>query len=157
MFDVVSLGEPMYEFSQIPGEDRRWRQGFGGDTANATVAAARQGGRVAYVTRLGDDEFGREFLKLWDQEGVDTSGVRIDPHAHTAVYFISHGPQGHVFSYLRAGSAASRIAAADLARDQIRATRFLHSSGISQAISATACDAVFAAMEAARGAGAEVA
>ena len=157
MFDVVSLGEPMYEFSQIPGEDRRWLQGFGGDTANAAVAAARQGARVAYVTRLGDDEFGREFLKLWEQEGVDTSGVRIDPDAHTAVYFISHGPQGHVFSYLRTGSAASRIAAADLPLDQIRGTRFFHSSGISQAISASACDAVFAAMEAARGAGAQVA
>jgi 2-dehydro-3-deoxygluconokinase len=157
MFDVVSLGEPMYEFSQTPGEDRRWLQGFGGDTANAAVAAARQGARVAYVTRVGDDEFGRQFLKQWQQEGIDVSGVRIDPEAHTAVYFISHGPQGHVFSYLRSGSAASRMRPADLPLALIRSARFFHSSGISQAISASACDAVFAAMEAARAAGAQVA
>ena len=98
MFDLVSLGEPMYEFSQVAGEERRWLQGFGGDTSNAAVAAARQGAKVAYVTRLGDDAFGRDFLGLWEREGIDTSGVGIDPEAHTGVYFISYGPQGHVFS-----------------------------------------------------------
>ena len=157
MFDLVSLGEPMYEFSQIPGEERRWLQGFGGDTTNAAIAAARQGAKVAYVTRLGEDAFGHEFLALWQREGVDTSGVGIDPQAHTAVYFISHGPQGHVFSYLRAGSAASRMRPADLPLDVIRAARFFHASGISQAISASACDSVFAAIEAARAAGVQVA
>lgn len=157
MFDLVGLGEPMYEFSQVPGEERRWLQGFGGDTSNAAIAAARQGARVAYVTRLGDDEFGRDFLELWRREGVDTTGVGIDPETHTAVYFINHGPHGHVFSYLRAGSAASRMRPAHLPLELIRSARFFHASGISQAISASACDCVFAAIEAARATGAQVA
>jgi len=100
-FDVVSLGEPLYEFSQIPGRPREYLQGFGGDTMNCAIAAARQGARVAYLTRLGDDEFGRQFIQLWKREGVDHSGVSVDPEAHTAVYFISHGSAGHQFSYLR--------------------------------------------------------
>jgi 2-dehydro-3-deoxygluconokinase len=157
MLDLVSLGEPMYEFSQVPGEAGRWLQGFGGDTTNAAIAAARQGAKVAYVTRLGDDPFGREFLALWRREGIDISGVGVDPEAHTGVYFISHGPQGHVFSYLRSGSAASRMQPADLPFDLIRSARFFHASGISQAISAAACDTVFAAIEAARAAGVRVA
>jgi 2-dehydro-3-deoxygluconokinase len=157
MPDIVSLGEPLYEFSQLPGEERRWLQGFGGDTSNAAIAAARQGASVAYVTRLGDDAFGREFLDLWRREGIDTTGIGIDPEAHTGVYFVSHGPQGHVFSYLRAGSAASRMGPAHLPLDLIRGARFLHASGISQAISANACDTVFAAIEAARAAGVQVA
>jgi len=157
MLDLICLGEPMYEFSQIPGGDRRWLQGFGGDTMNAAVAAARQGAKVGYVTRLGDDEFGRQFLALWRQEGVDVAGVRIDPQAHTAVYFISHGPGGHVFSYLRGGSAASRMGPDDLPQSLLRDTRFLHASGISQAISASACDTVFAAMEIARAADVRIA
>ncbi|HWA12206.1 MAG TPA: sugar kinase [Burkholderiales bacterium] len=155
-FDVVSLGEPMYEFSQLPGEDRRYLQGFGGDTMNCAIAAARQGARVAYVTRLGDDEFGRQFLELWQREGVDASGVAVDHDAHTAVYFITHGPAGHVFSYLRKGSAASRMKPADLPLEVIRSGRFFHTSGISQAISESACDSVFAALDAARAAGARV-
>lgn len=156
MLDLVSLGEPMYEFSQIPGEERRWLQGFGGDTMNAAIAAARQGARVGYVTRLGEDAFGRELLELWRSEGIDVAGVSIDPEAHTGVYFISHGPRGHEFSYLRAGSAASRLQPAHLRLDMIRGARFFHASGISQAISASACDAVFVAMEAAHEADTEI-
>ena len=71
------------------------------------IAAARSGARTAYVTRVGDDEFGRLFLDLWKGEGVDTSGVIVDREAPTGAYFVTHGAQGHVFSYLRAGSAAS--------------------------------------------------
>lgn len=153
-FDIVSLGEPMYEFSQMPGEDRRYLQGFGGDTSNCAIAAARQGAKVAYITRLGDDEFGRQFSELWQKEAIDTSGVSTDADAHTAVYFITHGERGHTFSYLRAGSAASRMQPQHLSHALLRDTRFFHASGISQAISASACDTVFAAVEIARAAGA---
>jgi 2-dehydro-3-deoxygluconokinase len=157
MLDVVSLGEPLYEFSELPARDCRWLQGFGGDTSNCAIAAARQGARVAYLTRLGQDEFGAQFLALWREEGVDVSGVAIDPEAHTAVYFITHGPAGHVFSYLRAGSAASRMRPEQLPADLIRGARFFHTSGITQAISASACDTAFAAMDLAREAGVQVA
>jgi len=155
-FDVVSLGEPMYEFSQIPGKAREYLQGFGGDTMNCAVAAARQGARVAYLSRIGDDEFGRQFLKLWEREGIDASSVRIDVSAHTAVYFISHAARGHAFSYLRKNSAASRLNRDELPVDVLRGTRFFYSSGITEAISPGACDAVFAAIDIARGAGAQI-
>jgi sugar/nucleoside kinase (ribokinase family) len=46
--------------------------------------------------------------------------------------------------------------AATLPLEVIRGARLLHVSGISQAISATACDAVFAAIEAAKAAGVRV-
>jgi 2-dehydro-3-deoxygluconokinase len=155
--DIVSLGEPMYEFSELPGGKRQWLQGFGGDTSNCAIAAARQGAKVAYSTRLGQDEFGAQFLKLWRNEGLDVSGVGIDPEAHTAVYFVTHGPDGHVFSYLRAGSAASRMRPEHLPLELVRGAKFFHTSGITQAISASACDSAFAAMDAARRAGVRVA
>ena len=154
--DVLGLGEAMVEFSQIPGEPGRYLHGFGGDTMNAVIAAARQGARTGYVTRLGDDEFGRQLLDLWRVEGVDASGVVIDPEAPTAVYFITHGSEGHVFSYRRAGSAASRLSPKGLPFDVIASARFLHVSGISQAISASASDAVFAAIEHARSCGVRI-
>ena len=155
--DVVSVGEPMVEFNQVPGDPRRYLQGFGGDTMNATIAAARQGARAGYVTRLGDDDFGRRFLDLWREEGLDASGVTIDADAPTAVYFVTHGPEGHAFSYRRAGSAASRLSPANLPLDMIRSARFLHTSGITQSISPSACDAAFAAIDASRAAGGKVA
>jgi 2-dehydro-3-deoxygluconokinase len=155
--DIVALGEPLYEFSAVRGQPRQYLQGFGGDTMNAAIAAARQGAAVAYVTRLGDDEFGRQFLDLWRVEGLDVSGVGIDREAPTAVYFIHYGAQGHVFSYLRAGSAASRMRPDQLPLELIRSARFFHTSAISQAISTSACDTVFAAIDAARAANVAVA
>lgn len=156
-FDIVAIGEPLVEFNQTRPNDPNYLQGFGGDSSNMIIAAARQGARCAYVTRLGDDEFGRMFLDLWKSEDVDTSGVAIDPQAHTAVYFVTHGAQGHVFSYLRAGSAASRMRPADLPAESLRTARFVHASGISMAISASASDTVLAAFDLARAAGARTA
>lgn len=156
-YDVVAIGEPLVEFNQARGgDDRSWRQGFGGDTSNMAIAAARLGARVAYVTRVGDDAFGRLFRALWSAEGVAHEGVATDSGAPTGVYFVTHGPAGHAFAYLRAGSAASLLSPANLPLDVIRSARALHVSGISQAISTSACDAVFAAIAAAREAGARV-
>ena len=154
--DIVSIGEPMIEFNQTSPGELRYLQGFGGDSSNMIIAAARSGARTAYVTRVGDDEFGRMFRALWAAEGVDTRGVATDPQGHTAVYFVSHGPQGHVFSYLRAGSAASRTRPEDLPLDLVRSARFVHASGIGMAISSSACDAVLAAFDAGRSAGAKI-
>lgn len=155
-FDLVALGEPLVELNQTRESGGAYIQGFGGDTSNCAIAAARLGARVAYVTRLGDDAFGRAFLNLWRKESVDASGVAVDPDAPTGLYFVSHGPAGHEFSYLRAGSAASRMRPGDVPLEIIRAARVLHISGISQAISASACDACFTAMEACRASGAKV-
>ena len=138
-FDLVALGEPLLEFNQVRQDDAAvYRQGFGGDTSNCTIAAARLGARTAYVTRLGDDAFGRMFVDLWRREGIDVSGVGHDADAPTGIYFVTHGAHGHEFSYLRAGSAAAAMRPADLPVDVIRATKVLHVSGISQAISASA-------------------
>jgi 2-dehydro-3-deoxygluconokinase len=153
---IIALGEPLIEFNQTQPGEPSYRQGFGGDTSNFVIAAARQGAACAYITKLGDDEFGKMFLQLWQCEGVATDGVGIDVGAHTAVYFISHHEHGHAFTYLRAGSAASRIAPSDLDADLIRNARFLHVSGVSQAISSSACDTVFAAIDIARAAGVAV-
>ena len=154
--DIVSIGEPLLELNQTTPGEPRYLQGFGGDSSNMIIAAARSGARTAYVTRVGDDEFGRMFRALWAGEGVDTRGVATDAQAHTAVYFVTHGPQGHVFSYLRAGSAASRMRPEDLPLDLVRSARFVHASGISMAISSSACDAVLAAFDAGRNAGAKI-
>ena len=155
--DVLTLGEPMIEFNQTAPGRPGFLQGFGGDTSNAAVAAARTGARAGHLTRIGDDAFGRMLLELWRTEGVCTEGVAVDPAAHTAVYFVTHGPRGHAFSYLRAGSAASRMRPDDVPLGLVRDARIVQASGISLAISTGACDAVLHAFDAARSAGATVA
>lgn len=154
---ILAFGEAMIEFNQTRPGEPNYLQGYGGDTSNAIVACARQGAPCGYITRVGDDEFGRMLLELWRAEGVDTAGVAMDKEAHTAVYFVTHDARGHVFSYLRKGSAASRMRADEMPVELIRSARYLHVSGISQAISESACEAAFRAMEIAREAGVKMA
>jgi 2-dehydro-3-deoxygluconokinase len=156
VFDVVALGEAMLEFNQRDPGQPLYHRGFGGDTSNCAIAASRLGARSAYVTQLGDDPFGTELLALWRREHVDTSGVRIVAGADTGMYFVHHGEHGHTFSYRRAGSAASRIRPQDLPRELLASARWLHVSGISMAISDSACDTVFEAVRTARAAGTQV-
>jgi 2-dehydro-3-deoxygluconokinase len=155
--DVLALGEPMVEFNQTGERDGRlYLQGFGGDTSNFAISAARQGARAGCISALGDDAHGRMVRELWDREGVDHSHVKTDAEAFTAIYFVTHGPSGHQFSFMRAGSAASRMTPATLPRAAIEGARVLHLSGISLAISPSSLDTCHAAIEIARTAGVKV-
>ena len=158
--DLLCMGEPMLEFNQLPPQpDGRvlYLEGHGGDTSNAGIAAARQGARVGYITAIGNDAPGDSLMALWAREGVDTATVIRTDRALTAVYFVTHDARGHNFLHYRKDSPAALYGSADLPRDAIAAARIFFVSGISQGISSGAADAVFAAIEIARGAGGKVA
>lgn len=147
--EILAFGEPMYEFSklkQVTG-DGDFKSGFGGDVSNFAISAARQGAKVGMLCHLGDDMFAKEFISLWQSEGVSTENVVINPAAFTAVYFITYDSQGHHFDFMRKGSAASLITPAQLPEAAIAGAKLLHVSGITHAISASSSDAVFAAIE----------
>lgn len=146
--DILSLGEPMVEFNQTAqAGGRLYLQGFGGDSSNFAIAAARQGASVGYLSALGNDPYGHWLRELWSREGVDHASVKTDPAAYTAIYFVTHDAQGHHFSFFRAASAASRMTPADLPRERIAQAKVLHLSGITLAISASARDTAHAAID----------
>lgn len=70
----------------ILGED--FRIGPGGKGSNQSIAAARAGGDVAFITRVGRDTFGELARKTWAVDGVDTSAVIEDPDSPTGAAFI---------------------------------------------------------------------
>jgi 2-dehydro-3-deoxygluconokinase len=154
--DLLAIGEAMVEFNQQRSAPGSYLAGFGGDTSNCAIAAARMGARSGYLSQLGDDVFGDELMALWQRDSVDTAAVGRVAGGETGIYFVTHGPDGHRFSYRRAGSAASRMSPATIPPGAVERARWLHCSGISQAISATACDAVFEAIARARAAGTRI-
>jgi 2-dehydro-3-deoxygluconokinase len=154
---IVSLGEPLIEFNRPKeGDGRTWLQGFGGDSQNVAIAASRQGATAGYLTSLGQDWMGDAFLDLWKSEGLDASRVSRHPTAPTGVSFVTHGPAGHKFDYLRKNSAASLMTPETLARDYIASAKFFHLSAIGQAISESARATCNAAIATARTAGVKV-
>lgn len=154
-FDLLCFGEAMMELTRVGSGD--YKAGYGGDTSNCAIAAARQGARTGYVTAVGDDAFGRELTALWQAEGVATDFVRVDPSAPTGLYIITPSPAGRDFAYYRAGSAASRYSADDLPVEVLPRTRIVQLSGISQAIGAGPLGAGDRLIDAARSAGCDVA
>lgn len=155
MFDVVALGEPLIEFSQ-DASGTGWHQGFGGDTSNFAIAAARVGARSGMLTRVGNEDFGHALLALWRAEHVSCETVELDASAPTGLYFIRYDQNGHHFSYRRQGSAASKMTLSEGFAKAIVHSAWLHVSGISQAISDQACDTVLEAIALAKTSGTRV-
>ena len=152
--DLLCLGEAMVEFVRL--DDGTYKKGFGGDTSNAAIAAARQGARVGYLTALGADRFGDDLIDLWTREGVDTRNVRRSETAPTGIYFVDPDPEGRFFTYYRAGSAASLMRPDDLPLARIRATRCIHVSGITLAVSGALRETAMRAMQVANESGTAV-
>jgi ribokinase len=80
---------------------------YGGKGANQAVAAARLGAGVSLVARLGDDAFGRESLRRYQAENLDTAFVRIDPDRPTGTAAIFVDDQARNCILIVAGANAS--------------------------------------------------
>lgn len=158
MPEVVAIGETMVLFSPMGDGPLRYIHHFekkiGGAESNACIGLARLGHSAGWISRVGDDEFGRYVVSAIRAEGVDVSRVKVDPEAPTAVYFKERRAfgGGQVY-YYRRGSAASRLSRDDIDPDYIRSARVLLGSGITPALSASCRDALRYAVRVAKDAG----
>ena len=57
----------------------------GGKGANQAVAAAKCGGEVFFIGKVGQDIFGENAVKNIQKEGIDVSGISTDPVAASGV------------------------------------------------------------------------
>lgn len=59
-----------------------------GNSANAAVSATRLGLRTAFVSNVGDDEYGREIIKTLGGEGIDTRFIKVNVERKTNYHFV---------------------------------------------------------------------
>jgi ribokinase len=78
----------------------------GGKGSNASVAAARQGARVAVLARIGADDFGRMALDLWRREGIATRHVEVAEGERSGVaqIWVYDGGDNSIAVYAGAGA-----------------------------------------------------
>src|ERR687883_1540527 len=91
MLDLVTLGETMVlllaeQAGPIRGATP-FRRHIAGAECNVAVGLSRLGHSAGWISRVGDDEFGRAVVFRIRGEGVDTSRVAHDPAARTGVFF----------------------------------------------------------------------
>ncbi|MCA1645848.1 MAG: sugar kinase [Chloroflexi bacterium] len=159
--DVVTLGESMVlllaEQSGPMREATTFRRYIAGAESNLAIGLSRLGHAAGWISRVGDDEFGRAIVFRIRGEGVDTSHVISDDAAPTGLVIRERRDVGPIEQvYYRRGSAASRLAAADLDAAYVGSARFLHLTGITPALSESCRQTVFAAADMARAAGVRV-
>ncbi|MAI28823.1 MAG: ribokinase [Rickettsiales bacterium] len=68
--------------------------GPGGKGSNQSVAIAKAGGKVSLIARIGDDDFGKVALKLYDEVGVDTNFLSVEKNERTGCATISIDEEG---------------------------------------------------------------
>ncbi|MBV8201288.1 MAG: sugar kinase [Acidobacteria bacterium] len=128
---------------------RQFRYGIGGAESNVAIGAARLGAPVTGSGRLGCDATGDMIERRLRAEGVRVHAVR--DGGFTGLMLRHHRAAGHAsVDYHRAGSAASRLCAADIPDDLLAGAAILHVTGITAALSDSARRAVFSAAGRAR-------
>src|SRR5512144_3092556 len=90
--DLILRGEVTPAFGQVEKIIDDATLTIGSSSAIFACGAARLGLRVAFVGKVGDDEFGRFVLRELNQRGIDTRGVVIDPALPTGLSVILSRP-----------------------------------------------------------------
>jgi ribokinase len=85
----------------------------GGKGANQAVAAARAGGAVCFIARVGQDSLGNQAIAGFVREGIDVTHVQHDRHSASgaALIFVSRTGEN---SIAVAGGANNRLTPADV-------------------------------------------
>lgn len=126
--------------AEISGAGGARRIGFGGDTLNTCLYAARLlgPGRTGYVTRTGDDPYSARMRAVWAAEGIDATLVETVPGATTGLYAIETDAAGaRTFTYWRSAAPARGLmteGAWQARAAAIAAARAVYLSGITLAI-----------------------
>lgn len=94
----------------------------GGKGANQAVAAARAGGDVTFIARLGKDMFGDRALAGFIRAGINVRFVRRDPYQPSGVALIYVSDSGEN-SIAVAPGANARLSSADVLRAQAQFKR----------------------------------
>ncbi len=79
----------------------------GGKGANQAVAAARLNGQVTFITKIGDDVFGKKSIQLYNDEGIDTSYISTDKNLPSGVALITVDASGENCIVVASGANAA--------------------------------------------------
>lgn len=79
----------------------------GGKGANQAVAASRLGAEVIFISKLGNDVFGKQFSQLFSEENIDTSFLASDDTLPSGVALITVDQEGENSIVVASGANAN--------------------------------------------------
>jgi fructokinase len=157
MIDVVTLGEALIDMVSLQRnvglfETPGFKPEPGGAPANVAVGLARLGASVAFVGKVGRDEFGIGLRRVLEREHVDISCLIDDQDAMTTLAFVSLETDGTPHFAFFAG-AHTHLTEADVNQNpiasMISSARIFHFGSVAMAHEPSR-SATFAALKLAR-------
>ncbi|MDA3030274.1 MAG: sugar kinase [Actinomycetota bacterium] len=139
--DLFTFGEALSVFIASDSDSvmsaQKYERVTAGAELNVAVTLSRLGLKSQYFSRFGNDQLGSVILADIEAEGVDISLVKRVDSFTGAMVRNSGKSQVVEISYLRKGSAASTIEPQDILDSYISSAKWLHTTGITCAISTT--------------------
>jgi 2-dehydro-3-deoxygluconokinase len=124
------------------------RLSMAGAESTVAIGVARLGGSARWVGAVGADEVGVLITRVLRAEGVQTDGVTVVDDVPTGLMLKERRSAGlSRVNYYRRGNAGSRLSPEHVRPEDIADAKILHLSGITPALSATAREAVFHALD----------
>lgn len=156
MGKTILFGEPMALLiadTVGPLEDvEHFSRSLSGAEVNVSIGLSRLGHKVTYMTRLGDDPFGRYIEKKLKEDNIGTEFVTYDNIYRTGIQLKNRVTDGSdpYAPYYRKGSAASHITMEQIDMIDFQDIEHVHVTGIPPALSKESREATYHLMERAR-------
>lgn len=129
---LCGIGEALIDFiPEVKGQRLKDVPSFtrvaGGAPANVAGAVTKLGIPSKFLTKLGDDPFGDYIVEVLDEAGIDTSHIKRDKEAETALAFVSLASDGNRdFKFYRKNSADLRYSVYDIEPDVLDDCGMIH-------------------------------
>ena len=139
MNDVITIGDALITFNPQAKGPMKYLNTFerkvGGAELNFAIGCARLGLQTGWVSRLGNDEFGKYILNFVRGEGIDTGEVKLVDGYPTSLYFkeILEDGSGRSF-YYRSNSPTDTLTEETLNEEYIKNAKVLHITGVFLAV-----------------------
>lgn len=137
--DVITIGDAMITFDPDTTGPMRFVNSFkrkvGGAELNVAVGCARLGLKTGWISRLGQDEFGRYIYNFARGEGIDVSEVELMKDYPTSINFkeINGDGSSNTF-YYRQKSPTLTLNADSLKESFFEQAKLLHITGVFPAV-----------------------
>ncbi len=137
--DVITIGDAMVSLNPHSKGPLRFVSNFerkvGGAELNVAIGCSRLGLKTKWVSRLGNDEFGRYIHNFVRGEGIDVSDVKLVEGYPTSVHFkeILEDGSGRTF-YYRSNSPTTTLTEEEINESLFTGGKLLHITGVFPAV-----------------------
>ncbi|MGM0824922.1 MAG: sugar kinase [Pseudomonadota bacterium] len=159
---VLTFGEAMAMFIADAQGDlsaiEHFHRRLAGADNNVAIGLSRLGFHVGWLSRVGTDSLGRFIQHALSAEGIDDRYIHTDTQHPTGLMFKERAEEGADprVEYFRRGSAASYLSVDDASTIDFSSLTHLHATGITPALSESACQLTRHLMQQARAQGASI-